>query len=373
MPRSDGGAAGGRPEPDFLIVGAMKCGTTSLYSSLTRHPGVYMPDREVGFFDIDDIRQHPDFFKHRDGEWNFHRYGTRQSEVESWYAGLFEGAEPGQVVGERSTTYMASSLAPERIHETNPDARLIFMMRDPVRRAYSNYWHLLRDGEATASFEKTLRYRPSVLFDRGLYREQIERYLRFFPREQLLFLVFEDYIRDPVGHLERVCRFIGADPDALPEREEDRHENRGRYPWSRRLQYFCNAALFQGVLDGQRYLDAHLPALQSEEIGYGRPAKWAHRGLTLAYKAISRLNCSRRKKPEIRPETRDLLKYLYEERNAGLGELIDEDLSESWPVTDPARRDDAPEDGERPRRERSGRSGETAPGRARAGRGAGAP
>lgn len=321
------------PDLDFLIVGAMKSGTTSLYTSLSQHPRVFMPDREVGFFDIDDICQHPDFFKHRGGDWYFHPYGTGRSELRRWYRDLFEDAVPGQVLGERSTTYMTSSLVPRRVHAANPDTSLIFILRDPVRRAYSNYWHLLRDGEATGSFEKTLRYRPSVLFERGLYREQIERFLRFFPREQLLFLVFEEFVQDPTAHLERACRFIEVDPDELPDRDEDRHENRGRYPWSRRLQYLLNAGLFQGMLDGQRYLDAHLPALQSEEIGYGRPAKWAHRGLTLAYKAASRLNCSRRGKPEIREETRDLLKYLYQERNAGLSEMIDKNLTESWPIT----------------------------------------
>lgn len=319
--------------PDFLIVGAMKSGTTSLYSMLSRHPDVFMPPLEVGFFDIDDVRQHPDFFKRRRDRWHFHPYSRRQEELRAWYENLFEGAEPGQVTGERSTTYMVSSVAPERIRRTVPNARLIFMMRDPVKRAYSNYWHLLRSGEATGSFEQTLRYRPSVLFERGLYKEQIERFLRVFPREQLLFLVFEEFVNDPASGIAEVCRFLGVDSGRLPEREEDRHENRGRYPWSPRLQHAVNTLLFHGMLDGHRYVDSHLPALRFDSLGYGAAGTWGIRAVRTAFKVVSRLNCSKRERPQMKPETRELLKYLYEDRNAGLSELVDRDLSAWWPVT----------------------------------------
>lgn len=319
--------------PDFLVVGAMKSGTTSLYTALRRHPDVFMPDLEVGFFDVDDVRQHPDFFKRRRRRWHYHPWGRRRDELRSWYEGLFEDAGAGQLRGERSTTYMASTVAPARIRELVPGARLIFMMRDPVRRAYSNYWHLLRSGEATGSFERTLRYRPSVLFERGLYREQIERYLEHFPRDQLLFLVFEAFVEDPGEGVAEVCRFLGVDPGRRPEREEERHANRGRYPWSRTLQYAVNASLFHGVLDGHRYLDAHLPALSYEALGYGPVARWGRRAARLAFRATARLNCSRRERPEMNPETREMLKYLYEDRNAGLGELIGRDLGRWWPVT----------------------------------------
>lgn len=323
----------GRALPDFLIVGAMKSGTTSLYSVLSEHPDVFMPPLEVGFFDIDDVRQHPDFFKKRRQKWHFHPYARRQEQLQHWYEGLFEEAAPGQVLGERSTTYMVSGVAPDRIRDTVPDVRLIFMLRDPVRRAYSNYWHLLRSGEATGSFERSLRYRPAVLFERGLYREQIERYLRVFPSEQMMFLVFEEFIEDPAAGAAEVCRFLGVDPGRLPEREEERHENRGRYPWSARLQYAVNSLFFHGLLDGHRYLDSHLPSLRFDALGYGLAEKWGIRAVSTAFKVVSRLNCSKRKRPRMNPETVEMLKYLYEDRNAGLSELVGRDLSAWWPVT----------------------------------------
>lgn len=321
------------PLPDFLIVGAMKSGTTSLYTELRQHPGVFMPPLEVGFFDIDDIRQHPDFFKQHRSRWHFHPFTERRLELVRWYQSLFEGARPGQLKGERSTTYMASDVAPGRIRDLVPEAKLIFMLRDPVKRAYSNYWHLLRSGEATASFEKTLRHRPAVLFDRGLYRSQVRRYLDLFPRDQLLFLVFEEFVRHPKVGLAEVCKFLGADPARFPESVQNRHENRGRYPWSRHVQYGINTVLFHGALDGHRYLGSHLPALQFDVLDYSRIERWVRKVFMLSFKVVSRVNCSKRARPEMNQDTQRMLKYLYEDRNAGLGELIGKDLAEWWPVT----------------------------------------
>lgn len=319
--------------PDFVVAGAMKSGTTSLYTILRQHPNVYMPPLEVGFFDIDDIKQHPDFFKLRRGQWHYHSFSHDRMRLLAWYRGLFDGAAPGQLKGERSTTYMASEVAPRRMAELLPEVRIIFMLRDPVRRAYSNYWHLLRTGEATASFEKTLRYRHSVLFDRGIYRRQIERYLEFFPRDQILFLVFEEYVEDPLSTLRTVCDFLEIDADRFSETVTDRHENRGRYPWSSRLQYVVNTLLFHGLLDGHRYLDAHLPALRFEALDYGPVARRVFHGLVFFFKVLARLNCSRSSKPAMKTTTRGLLRDLYEDRNSGLSELIGRDLSNWWPDT----------------------------------------
>ena len=133
--------------------------------------------------------------------------------------------------------------------------------------------------------------------------------------------------------MEEVCGFLGVDPARLPERERPRHENRGRYPWSDRLQYLLNLVVFHGMLDGHRYLDSHLPALRYDALGFGSVARWYQESVVFAFKALSRINCSRRRKPEMKPATRELLKYQYEDRNRGLSELIGKDLSRWWPVT----------------------------------------
>lgn len=321
------------PLPDFIIAGAMKSGTTSLYSILRKHPDVFMPSLEVGFFDIDDLHQHPDFFRKSGSEWHYHRYSESRQDYIQWYRQLFAESRSTQVIGERSTTYMASQVAPYRIREEVPGARLIFMLRDPVPRAYSNYWHLLRSGEVAGSFENALLYRPTVLFERGLYRPQIDRYLDKFTRDQMLFVLFEEFIENPRACLKTVCEFIGVDSGKLPKMENARHENRGRYPWSRHAQYLINSVLFHGLLNGQRYRDAHLPALKAESLGLSFWERQAEEAVNILFKGLSRLNCSRVRRPEIEPETRDLLKYLYEDRNQGLSSLIDRDLSQWWSTT----------------------------------------
>lgn len=128
--------------PDFIIAGAMKAGTTSLHHILKHHKHVFLPEDEIFFFDLDDIQQHPDFFMDARGKWIFHDYERHYQDYLEWYSSFFESADDGQVIGDDSTTYMASRKAPQRIARLLPDVKLIFMLRDPVVRAYSHYWHL---------------------------------------------------------------------------------------------------------------------------------------------------------------------------------------------------------------------------------------
>src|SRR5512139_536133 len=161
--------------PDFIIIGAPKCGTSALHLILAHHPGVFIPDLEVYFFDVDDISIHPEFFQRRDG-FTLHDFDRDLDTYLDWYRSLFAGAAPGQLVGEDSTTYLASRRAPERIARLLPSVRLIAMLRDPVARAYSNYWHNVRRARTARSFEETLRLEPGSLLTRGFYAEQLARY-----------------------------------------------------------------------------------------------------------------------------------------------------------------------------------------------------
>ena len=121
--------------PDLILVGAPKCGTTSLHAMLALHPDVFIPEYEVFFFDVDDVMIHPDFFFHRSGS-SFHDYEGEFEEYLAWYRSLFTSAEPGQIIGEDTTTYLCSHYAPTRIAELLPDVKLIALLRDPVDRAY---------------------------------------------------------------------------------------------------------------------------------------------------------------------------------------------------------------------------------------------
>lgn len=123
-------------KPDFFIVGAPKAGTTSIYSYLVQHPEIFMP-----------ARKEPYFF----GQWR------RNSEEDLRdYLRLFRGVPESKVAGEASTTYLYLQSAAEEIKAFRPDAKIIIMLRNPVDRAYSQYWHHVRLGWVEASFEEEL-------------------------------------------------------------------------------------------------------------------------------------------------------------------------------------------------------------------------
>jgi hypothetical protein len=216
-----------RALPDVLILGAMKAGTSSLHHCLTQHPGVIAPLRkEVHYFDV------------------------HYEEGERWYRAHFgRVGEPGLNL-DSSPYYLAHPLAPQRAHALVPDARLIVLLRDPVRRAYSQYWHERDKRRETLSFEEAIAAEPARLGDdeqrlargeirhsrahqhfgylaRGRYAEQLERWWQVYPRDRMLVLRFEDLARDPLEVLGRTLDYLG-----LPRIEHVRLEARNtrKYP-----------------------------------------------------------------------------------------------------------------------------------------------
>ena len=152
----------------------------------------------------------------------------------SWYAGRwFADAPPDRVAGEKSTDYLESSAAADRIARDLPDVKLVFILREPAARAYSNFLWTRMNGIETEEFatalaleperERTLperwRFaRPFSYFSRGLYAELLEPYLDRFPREQILVLRFEDIEERGAEVAETLHRFLGVAlrPDDAP-------------------------------------------------------------------------------------------------------------------------------------------------------------
>lgn len=178
--------------PDFIVIGAMKSGTTSLFETLCRHPRLFMCEpKEPMFFSRD-----PVFERGYD-----------------WYRSLFAGARDDQFVGEASTCYSRYPHFGDpaaRIHAVLPDVKLIYMLRHPVERTYSHYGHEAQYGRVRETFEQTLEHDPSLI-DASLYMMQIEQYLRFFDREQMLIVTLDDYKKDAPAVLGDVQRFLGLD------------------------------------------------------------------------------------------------------------------------------------------------------------------
>ena len=220
--------AGRRALPDYVIIGAAKCGTTSLFRYLHAHPGIQASAvKEVHFVD---------------SERNFAR-------GERWYRSWFpaerelvrEGRAQGidrALSGEATPNYLAHPDAPVRLHSVVPDARLIVLLRNPVDRAWSQYRWRRRHGDEPLSFADAVAAEPERLpagfammrepaartrflqasyLTRGRYAEQLRLWLDHYDRAQVLLLRSEDLFDDPAAVYHRTCAFLGLAPGGSPD------------------------------------------------------------------------------------------------------------------------------------------------------------
>ncbi len=186
--------------PDWLLVGAMKAGTTSLVALLRTHPDLWIPPgKEVGFFDRD----------------------ARYRRGLDWYARQFRRCPAGAAPGDATTAYLVVPAAAGRIAEVLPaSVPLLVLLRDPVDRAYSHYWNLRRVGAVTTSFEEVLavqdREPPSdprhALVDRGRYVQQLCRFEEVVGRARLHVWLFDDLVRDHTQVADEVAAVLGVPP-----------------------------------------------------------------------------------------------------------------------------------------------------------------
>lgn len=208
--------------PDYVIIGAQKCGTSSLYRYLNEHPAVAAAaGKEVHYFD-----------------WHFRR-GT------NWYRAHFPTAayramfrvRTGQrlVTGEASPYYLFHPRVPGRVRALLPNVKLIALLRDPVERAWSAYHHQVRAGTESLPFVEAIDREPERLageierleqnetyrsaahrrfsyLTRGIYADQLEGWFRVFPREQMLVIRSEDFFDDPGSTVAEALRFLGLTP-----------------------------------------------------------------------------------------------------------------------------------------------------------------
>lgn len=225
-----------RVMPDFLVIGAAKCGTNSLYQYLIQHPCIASAFRgAIHFFD-------------HNFQLGLHWYRTHFStSLQKCYVQQVRKQDFFTV--NWSPDYIYHPHAPRRIFEILPHAKAVVLLRNPVDRAYSDYQMGARRGRETLSFEEAIaketerigREREKILEDehyysfnyrfysylaRGIYVNQLKEWMRFFPKERLLIIRSEDFFADPSAIFQEVLRFLG-----LPkwEPKEYRVFNRGTY------------------------------------------------------------------------------------------------------------------------------------------------
>ncbi len=207
--------------PNFLIIGAQKAGTTSLYYYLKQHPQIYMsPVKEAHFFDQDEGEE-ADF--RGPG-----RSPTAPITSIDDYRALFRGVTSERAVGEATPSYIYIPEAPGRIRRRLPDAKLVAVLRNPADRAYSAFLHTVRSGrEPLTDFARALGEEEARIRDnwhplfhyrqRGFYHDQLGRYFDAFGRDRVGVYLYEDLRADPLGVLGGIFRFLGVDETFVPD------------------------------------------------------------------------------------------------------------------------------------------------------------
>ena len=201
--------------PDFLLIGAMKSGSTTLYHHLREHPRLFLP-----------AYKEPEFFVS----------GKGWERGVDWYSGLFADARSDQLVGEGSTSYTKPTEfpgVPERIRSVVPQVRLVYLLREPVARMRSMYAHMVLTGRERRPVDEALLTDETYLAP-SRYADNIRRYLDVFPREQLHVMLTDDLQADPVAAVGGVTAFLGLadEPGFVVSRRtdlrtDDRRADRG--------------------------------------------------------------------------------------------------------------------------------------------------
>ena len=297
--------------PNFLVLGAAKSGTTSLYAYLDTHPDVFFSSpKEPVFFEAE---------YERGLAYYWQRY--------------FEGWSGQHAIGEARSYNLYLPYVPQRIAETLDGPRLIAVLREPGARAYSHWWHRVTRRIEKLSFEEALEENQRELeagirfegeegarawrkgltrnltvashatyLDLGFYAEQLRRYLELFPAQNLKVVLFEDLAEDPVAVTREMWRFLGVDPDvelSNTEAHNPAHDVMETAAWTHLTQINKKLGYSRLLPRGLRRLGRRLLT--------GRPAE----------------------RPAMRSETRSFLHEYFAARNRDLESLIERDLS-AW-------------------------------------------
>lgn len=294
--------------PNFLIIGAAKSGTTTLYDWLDRHPQVYMsPVKETNFFALENTN--PDVFRETVHKGYLKNFKTTITD----YREQFTGVNNEVAIGEASPSYLYYPQAAVRIKHYIPDVKLIAILRNPVERAYSNFVHHLRDNlETTPDFAEALELEQQRINDNwwwgfhylnaGFYSVQLKRYWEIFDRSQIKIYLFEDLTNNPEETARDIWQFLQVDDIKLPE--SDRTNVTG-VPKNR---FFYNFLTRKNIL--KEPLKLLVPPPIRDRI-------------------VTKLKNKTLQKPQLSPEIRSQLTDTYREEIEQLQTLINRDLS-SW-------------------------------------------
>ncbi|MBT8399712.1 MAG: sulfotransferase domain-containing protein [Rhodothermia bacterium] len=234
------------PIPDFIIIGAMKAGTTSLYHYLAAHDQIDMSSmKETNYF----IAQ------------------KNYEKGHGWYRSLFR--EDGRLTGEASPNYTKRHIfgdVPRRIHECNSDVKLVYLVRDPIERILSHYVHNYAHGRESRSFEAALSsFENNNYLETSKYYFQIRAFLDYFDRDRILVLESRQLLTDGQNSVKRVLEFLGV-------------EGAAEVPMSERRFHASSSKMRRSALERHvsfepavKLLKRVLPSSLTEPVDFARP------------------------------------------------------------------------------------------------------
>jgi hypothetical protein len=293
-------------KPNFFIVGAPKCGTTSLYDALGNHPDVYWPARkELHFFGSDHHRTH------------------RAPHDLAWYESYYAQVKNESRVGDASTSYLHSRMAPSEIQTYSPAAKIVIMLRNPVdvmyalhstnlKGGFENIWNF-EDALDAESDRKNGRRWPdrNGILENLFYREmasfppQVSRYFDVFGRERVHVILYDEFRRDAASVVRTLLEFLELEERTLPIP----HKNPNQRPRSRRLHDFV----------------FHPPPLARRIGGALMPVLW-RRAIS---RRVGRANLTVVPRPPMPPALRETLVQEFAPQVEALGRILERDLA-AW-------------------------------------------
>jgi len=266
-----------KKKPDFLLPGFQKCGTWALSHYLLQHPDVTMPKREIHYFD------------------KFWHKGI------DWYLSQLDN---GKLVGEKTPAYVHH---PERVHQVLPNAKFVFLLRNPVDRSFSHYWHYRKNFLEFRPFKRIIRNKSSPYIKESCYKEILQNWMKFFRKNQCMFILSKNFSKNRQYYMNKVFDFLGID---MYELEDLQDRNRTVMPKSR----FVSFTLFPVA-----WLEKLSPFVSTRHL------------LRYFLTEVRKLNQGERY-PKMDADVRRHLTNYFRECNKGLSNIIGIDVSKWWVV-----------------------------------------
>jgi len=211
---------------DFIGIGAQKAATSWIYACLNDHPEVCMPIKEINFFS-------------RDRNWK-RGFG--------WYYDIYSNCG-SKIKGEFSTSYLSCNKSPSRIFSNLGDIKIIVCLRNPIDRAYSNYINDIKSGVVgkNTTFSQALKSHPEYI-ESAKYYEQLSNYMRYFSKDKIFVLIYDDIEANPLAFIQSIYKFIGVN-DKYTSSFTDKKLNTARVPHFIFIDKFINTvSLFMNML-----------------------------------------------------------------------------------------------------------------------------